>query len=43
MDGSLLLSPFTPKDERPTGPAWYAPPTIAYAVELGYEVRPLEA
>lgn len=43
LDGSLLPSPFTPKGERPTGPAWYATPTVAYAVELGYEVRPLEA
>ncbi|MFJ9662079.1 telomere-associated protein Tap [Streptomyces griseoflavus] len=43
LDGSLLPSPFTPKGERPEGPAWYATPTIAYAVELGYEVRPLEA
>ncbi|MDX2915963.1 telomere-associated protein Tap [Streptomyces griseiscabiei] len=43
LDGSLLPSPFTPKGERPTGPAWYATPTVAYAVELGYEVRPTEA
>ncbi|MFD5473386.1 telomere-associated protein Tap [Streptomyces sp. NPDC127105] len=43
LDGSLLPSPFTPKGERPQGPAWYATPTVAYAVELGYEVRPLEA
>ncbi|MEV8345901.1 telomere-associated protein Tap [Streptomyces niveus] len=43
LDGSLLPSPFTPKGERPTGPAWYATPTVAYAVELGYEVRPAEA
>ncbi len=43
LDGSLLPSPFTPKGERPTGPAWYATPTVAYAQELGYEVRPLEA
>ncbi|WP_432190352.1 telomere-associated protein Tap [Streptomyces sp. Tue6028] len=43
LDGSLLPSPFTPKGERPTGPAWYATPTVAYAVELGYEVRPVEA
>ncbi|TDC03903.1 transcriptional regulator, partial [Streptomyces sp. 8K308] len=28
---------------RPTGPAWYATPTLAYAVELGADVRPLEA
>ncbi|MFD5337599.1 telomere-associated protein Tap [Streptomyces hawaiiensis] len=43
LDGDLLPSPFTPKGERPTGPAWYATPTVAYAVELGYDVRPLEA
>ncbi|MFF5408430.1 telomere-associated protein Tap [Streptomyces misionensis] len=43
LDGSLLPSPFTPKGGRPEGPAWYATPTVAYAVELGYEVRPLEA
>ncbi|TVL87352.1 telomere-associated protein Tap [Streptomyces sp. SAJ15] len=43
LDGSLLPSPFTPKGEAPTGPAWYATPTVAYAVELGYEVRPTEA
>ncbi|MFF2014140.1 telomere-associated protein Tap [Streptomyces sp. NPDC058195] len=43
LDGSLLPSPFTPKGETPTGPAWYATPTVAYAVELGYEVRPAEA
>ncbi|MFG3200197.1 telomere-associated protein Tap [Streptomyces sp. NPDC048208] len=43
LDGGLLPSPFTPKGERPEGPAWYATPTVAYAVELGYEVRPVEA
>ncbi|MFJ3861534.1 telomere-associated protein Tap [Streptomyces sp. NPDC090085] len=43
LDGSLLPSPFTPKGERPTGPAWYATPTVAYAVELGYDVAPAEA
>ncbi|MFD5848126.1 telomere-associated protein Tap [Streptomyces chartreusis] len=43
LDASLLPSPFTPKGERPAGPAWYATPTVAYAVELGYEVRPVEA
>ncbi|MET7759827.1 helix-turn-helix domain-containing protein [Streptomyces sp. NPDC005389] len=43
LDASLLPSPFTPKGETPTGPAWYATPTVAYAVELGYEVAPLEA
>ncbi|WP_166020273.1 telomere-associated protein Tap [Streptomyces chilikensis] len=43
LDADLLPSPFTPKGERPEGPAWYATPTVAYAVELGYEVRPTEA
>jgi DNA-binding XRE family transcriptional regulator len=43
LDAALLPSPFTPKGDRPQGPAWYATPTVAYAVELGYEVRPLEA
>ncbi|GFN01253.1 transcriptional regulator [Streptomyces fulvorobeus] len=43
LDGSLLPSPFTPKGDRPTGPAWYATPTVAYAVELGYDVTPTEA
>ncbi|MGX5210263.1 telomere-associated protein Tap [Streptomyces violaceus] len=43
LDGELLPSPFTPKGERPTGPAWYATPTVAYAVELGYDVTPIEA
>ncbi|MEV0694061.1 helix-turn-helix domain-containing protein [Streptomyces sp. NPDC050388] len=43
LDGSLLPSPFTPTGQRPEGPAWYATPTVAYAVELGYEVRPIEA
>lgn len=27
-DGSMLPSPFTPKGERPEGPAWYATPTL---------------
>ncbi|MFD5326898.1 telomere-associated protein Tap [Streptomyces sp. NPDC127092] len=43
LEGELLPSPFTPTGERPTGPAWYATPTIAYARELGYDVTPLEA
>ncbi|WP_327740467.1 XRE family transcriptional regulator (plasmid) [Streptomyces nojiriensis] len=38
-----LPSPFTSSGERPDGPAWYATPTVAYAVELGADVRPLEA
>ncbi|MEV4943769.1 telomere-associated protein Tap [Streptomyces zaomyceticus] len=43
LDGGLLPSPFTPTGEHPEGPAWYAMPTVAYAVELGYEVTPIEA
>ncbi|GFE19376.1 transcriptional regulator [Streptomyces glebosus] len=38
-----LPSPFTPKGTRPTGPAWYATSTVAYAVELGAPVQPIEA
>ncbi|MEU5958245.1 XRE family transcriptional regulator [Streptomyces sp. NPDC047525] len=38
-----LPNPFTSSGERPQGPAWYATPTVSYAVELGAEVRPLEA
>lgn len=43
LDGGLLPSAFTPTGEHPTGPAWYATPTVAYAVELGYQVTPVEA
>ncbi|WP_282694605.1 helix-turn-helix domain-containing protein [Streptomyces sp. CC208A] len=43
LRGDLLPSPFTPTGETPTGPAWYATPTVAYAVELGYRVDPVEA
>ncbi|MER8002399.1 helix-turn-helix domain-containing protein [Streptomyces sp. NPDC095613] len=43
LEGALLPSPFTPTGERPEGPAWYATPTVAYAVELGYDVAPIEA
>ncbi|WP_306339735.1 helix-turn-helix transcriptional regulator [Streptomyces sp. AS13] len=43
LEGGLLPSPFTPTGERPEGPAWYATPTVAYAVELGYDVAPVEA
>jgi len=38
-----LPSPFTPHGTRPQGPGWYATPTVAYAVELGGQVRPTEA
>ncbi|MGW6247901.1 telomere-associated protein Tap [Streptomyces roseolus] len=43
VDGGRLPSPFTPTGERPTGPAWYSTPTVAYAVELGFDVAPIEA
>jgi hypothetical protein len=43
VDADRLPSPFTPKGDRPTGPAWYATPTVAYAQELGFEVAPIEA
>ncbi|MFD8288015.1 telomere-associated protein Tap [Streptomyces lavendulae] len=43
IDGDRLPSPFTPKGDRPEGPAWYATPTVAYAVELGFDVAPIEA
>ncbi|MEU0274212.1 helix-turn-helix transcriptional regulator [Streptomyces sp. NPDC006307] len=38
-----LPNPFTPHGARPEGPAWYATPTVAYAVELGHRVAPVEA
>lgn len=38
-----LPSPFTPDGIPPTGPAWYATPTLAYAVQMGYQVNPTEA
>ncbi|MEU9233606.1 telomere-associated protein Tap [Streptomyces subrutilus] len=38
-----LPSPFTPHGKPPTGPAWYATPTLAYARELGHDVQPAEA
>ncbi|WDV56534.1 helix-turn-helix transcriptional regulator [Streptomyces coeruleorubidus] len=43
LESALLPSPFTPTGERPQGPAWYATPTVAYAVELGYDIAPTEA
>ncbi|MGW2425891.1 telomere-associated protein Tap [Streptomyces sp. NPDC001709] len=43
VDGDRLPSPFTPKGDRPEGPAWYATPTVAYAQELGFQVAPIEA
>jgi DNA-binding transcriptional regulator YiaG len=38
-----LPNPFTSDGSRPQGPGWYATPTVAYASELGHDVRPLEA
>lgn len=44
-----LPNPFTPTGEAPTGPAWYATPTVAYAEELAallgqpFTVRPVQA
>ncbi|MFC4469305.1 telomere-associated protein Tap [Streptomyces xiangluensis] len=43
LDAALLPSPFTPTGERPTGLAWCETRTVAYAVELGYDVAPIEA
>ncbi|MFJ2136457.1 telomere-associated protein Tap [Streptomyces sp. NPDC087845] len=43
VDGDRLPSPFTPKGDRPEGPAWHATPTVAYAVELGFDVAPIKA
>ncbi|MHB6912726.1 telomere-associated protein Tap [Streptomyces sp. DB-54] len=43
VDATRLPSPFTPKGDRPIGPAWYATPTVQYAVELGFDVAPIEA
>jgi DNA-binding transcriptional regulator YiaG len=43
VDADRLPSPFTPKGDRPVGPAWYATPAVAYAVELGFAVAPIEA
>ncbi|MEU3201929.1 helix-turn-helix transcriptional regulator [Streptomyces sp. NPDC006996] len=43
LDADLMPSPFTPSGERPTGPAWYETRSVAYAVELGYDVAPIEA
>lgn len=38
-----IPNPFTSSGQRPEGPAWYATPTVSYAVELGADVRPIEA
>ncbi|MET9111548.1 telomere-associated protein Tap [Streptomyces zhihengii] len=43
VEACRLPSPFTPTGERPTGPAWYATPTVHYAIELGFDVAPIEA
>ncbi|MDP9612726.1 hypothetical protein JOF35_005003 [Streptomyces demainii] len=42
VDGDRLPSPFTPKGDRPAGPAWYATPSVRYAVELGRDIAPIE-
>ncbi|MFB7477076.1 telomere-associated protein Tap [Kitasatospora sp. NPDC056184] len=38
-----LPSPFTPTGKPPAGPAWYTTATVAYALELGHDVAPIEA
>ncbi|MFI6158186.1 telomere-associated protein Tap [Kitasatospora sp. NPDC051170] len=38
----LLPSPFTADGSRPTGPAWYSTVKLAYAIELGATVQPVE-
>lgn len=38
-----LPNPFTPTGLPPEGPGWYTTATLAYAEELGHELRPLEA
>ncbi|MFC8722885.1 telomere-associated protein Tap [Kitasatospora sp. NPDC057198] len=38
----LLPNPFTADGSAPTGPAWYSTAKLAYAVELGADVRPSE-
>ncbi|MDX2940703.1 telomere-associated protein Tap [Streptomyces caniscabiei] len=38
-----LPNPFTSTGLRPEGPGWYSTPTLAYAEELGHEIRPVEA
>ncbi len=37
-----LPNPFTADGTAPTGPAWYSTVKVAYAVELGATVQPLE-
>jgi len=37
-----LPNPFTADGTAPTGPAWYSTVKVAYAVELGAQVQPLE-
>ncbi|MFI9788483.1 telomere-associated protein Tap [Kitasatospora sp. NPDC051984] len=39
----LLPNPFTPDGTAPTGPAWYSTVKVAYAIELGAQVQPIEA
>ncbi|MFE6162138.1 hypothetical protein ACFQ7F_24870 [Streptomyces sp. NPDC056486] len=42
-----LPSPFTPNGQPPTGPAWYATPTLAYAQKIasqrGLTIQPIKA
>ncbi|MFF1908270.1 telomere-associated protein Tap [Kitasatospora sp. NPDC058218] len=38
----LLPSPFSQDGERPTGPGWYSTVKVAYAIELGAQVQPME-
>ena len=43
LDGGLLPLSFTPKGEASEPSAWFATPTVAYAIELGCDLTPLEA
>jgi len=38
----LLPSPFTADGTPPTGPGWYSTVKVAYALELGADIRPTE-
>ncbi|WP_146259197.1 telomere-associated protein Tap [Streptomyces tateyamensis] len=39
----LLPNPFTADGAAPNGPAWYSTVKVAYAIELGAQVQPIEA
>lgn len=41
VDFARLPNPFTPDGLPPEEPGWYATPTLAYAAELGVDVRPI--